>query len=297
MDVHIRLLRYFAAVAQEGTLTGAAAQLYVSQPALTKQIQHLEAQLDVELFVRSHTGVTLTDAGRVLAERLPTLLAEWDTAVTDARRAAAHAGRVLRIGFVATAANESTQRIVAEFTRRTGWRVDMRKSDWSDPTAGLADGQVDAAFLRLPFPGQEHLRVEVLFTEPRWVALPSTHRLAGHDRIPFAQLWDEPVVAGPPEAGPAREHWLASGERGGHEARIGAIAHNVDEWLTAIANGYGIALAPEGVTRFYARPGVTYRPVTGISPSRVGVAWQPERDSDPVLREFIRCALAEAHIE
>ncbi|MCL2534522.1 MAG: LysR family transcriptional regulator, partial [Nocardiaceae bacterium] len=104
MDVNIRLLRYFAAVAQEGTLTGAAAQLYVSQPALTKQIQHLEAQLDVELFVRSHTGVTLTDAGRVLAERLPTLLAEWDTAVTDARRAAAHAGRVLRIGFVATAA-------------------------------------------------------------------------------------------------------------------------------------------------------------------------------------------------
>jgi DNA-binding transcriptional LysR family regulator len=64
--------------------------------------------------------------------------------------------RVLRVGFVASAANEHTQAIIATFARRRpGWRVDMRQTEWSDPTAGLADGQVDAALLRLPFPGQD----------------------------------------------------------------------------------------------------------------------------------------------
>jgi DNA-binding transcriptional LysR family regulator len=62
-----------------------------------------------------------------------------------------------------------------------------------------------------------------------------------------------------------------------------------DAWLSAIANGYGIALAPASAARFYARPGVVYRPVTGVAPSRVAVAWVPAADGDPVVREFVRC--------
>lgn len=290
MDVDTRLLRYFAAVAAEGNLTRAAERLFVSQPALSKQIKQLEAQLDVQLFVRSKAGMTLTEPGRVLADRVPALLAGWDQGLRETRSVASKEARVLRIGFVAAAANESTQSIIAEFARRRpGWRVDMRKTDWSDPTAGLADAEVDAAFLRLPFPGQEALHMEVLLTEPRWVALPTAHPLAGRDRLAFHELRDEPFVAGPPESGRAREHWLATDECGGHETRIGAIAHNADEWLTAIANGYGIALAPEGVTRFYTRPGITYRPVTGVSPSQLAIVWEPANDANPIVQDFIQC--------
>ncbi|MYS50610.1 LysR family transcriptional regulator, partial [Streptomyces sp. SID6013] len=74
MDLDTRLLRYFAAVAQEGTLTGAAQKLFVSQPALSKRIRHLEEDLGVRLFVRSRSGMTLTEAGRELASRVPALL-------------------------------------------------------------------------------------------------------------------------------------------------------------------------------------------------------------------------------
>lgn len=284
------MLRYFTAVAQEASLTRAAQRLFVSQPALTKQVKQLESQLGVRLFVRSRAGMALTGPGQALAHLVPRLLADWDHAVAETRREASQADRVLRIGFVAAAANESTPQIIAEFARRRpGWRVDMRKTAWSDPTAGIADGEVDAAFLRLPFPGQDRLRVEVLLTEPRWVALPSGHPLAGRDRLAFRELWDEPFVAGPAEAGTVRDHWLASDERGGREPRIGAVARNADEWLAAIANGYGIALAPEGVVRFYTRPGITYRHLTGVSPSQVGIVWAPASDSDPVIQDFIRC--------
>lgn len=110
--------------------------------------------------------------------------------------------------------------------------------------------------------------------------------------IPFRDLWDEPFAAAPPESGRWRDHRLAAGERGGHPVRVGAVADRPDDWLGAIANGYGVALAPASAARFYARPGVAYRPVTGVGPSRVGVAWDPADDGDPVVQDFVRCCLA-----
>jgi len=294
MDVDTRLLRYFSAVAMEGNLSRAAEGLFVSQPALTKQIRRLESQLGVRLFTRSRAGMTLTAAGQALADRVPAVLAGWDQALREARSAASQAGRVLRVGFLAGAANEATQQIIAAFTRRRpGWRVEMRAASWTDPTAGLASGDTDVALLRLPFPGQAGFRVEVLITEPRYVALPASHRLAGRDHIRFRDLWDEPFVAAPAETGAWRDWWLAADEREGHPVRIGAVTDSgqPDDWLAAIANGGGIALAPESAARYYARPGVTYRPVTEVSPSQVGVAWPPAADTNPVIQDFIRCCL------
>ncbi|MFF7794541.1 LysR substrate-binding domain-containing protein [Streptomyces sp. NPDC007991] len=292
MDVDTRLLRYFIVVAEEGTLSRAAERLFVSQPALTKQIKRLEIQLGVRLFTRSRTGMTLTEPGWTLAERVPALLADWDQVLRETKSAAGRAARLLRVGFIASAANEATPRIIAEFSRRRpGWRVDMRQATWSNPSAGLADGDVDVALLRLPFPGQDTLRTAVLFTEPRWVALPEGHALAARDVIPFRDLWDEPFVAAPPETGWWRDQWLATDERGGHPVRIGAVTDQPDDWLSAIANGYGIALAPASAARFYARPGITYRPVSGVSPSQVGVAWAVADDGNPVVQDFVHCCL------
>jgi DNA-binding transcriptional LysR family regulator len=288
MDVDTRLLRYFAAVAEEGNLTRAAERLFVSQPALTKQVKQLEDRLGVRLFSRSRAGMALTEPGRALASRVPALLGEWDRALRETRRAAT---QVLRVGFLASAANEATPSIIAAFdVRRPGWRVDMRQAAWSNPTAGLASGDVDAALVRLPFPGQERWRMQVLLTEPRCVALPSAHRLSTRESIAFEDLWDELFVAAPVETGPWRDYWLAVDQRPG-EPRIGAVTEHPDDWLSAIANGYGVALAPESAARFYARPGVTYRPLTGVPPTQVAIAWSPADDANPVVQDFVTCCL------
>jgi DNA-binding transcriptional LysR family regulator len=292
MDVDTRLLRYFAAVAAEGNLTRAAEQLFVSQPTLTKQIRQLESQLGVRLFTRSRAGMTLTAAGHALAGQAPAVLAGWDKAQRETRAEASREARVLRVGFISSAANEATHQIIAAFARRRpGWRVDLQQAPWADPTAGLASGDVDVALLRLPFPGQDDVRIEVLLTEPRWVALPTTHPFATRDHIFFRQLWDEPFVAAPAETGCWRDYWLATAERQGHPVRIGAVTDQPDAYLTAIANGDGIALVPESATRYYARPGITYRPVTGVSASQVGVAWPPANDTNPLVQDFVRCCL------
>ncbi|MEU0688402.1 LysR family transcriptional regulator [Streptomyces uncialis] len=289
MDIDTRLLRNFAVVAEEGNLTRAAARLFMAQPSLTKQIKALESRLGVELFTRGRGGMTLTRAGAELARGVPDLLGSWDALAAGA----AGAGRVLRVGFVASAANEYTRPIIAAFNRlRPNWRVELRQTEWSDPTAGLAAGEVDVALLRLPFPGQEAMRCEVLLTEPRWIALPTGHPLASRGTIAFHELLDEPFVAAPPESGRWREHWLAEDERGGRPARVGAVAHNPDEWLTAIASGYGIGLTPRATARFYRRPDIVYRPLTGVSPSQVAVVSPSDGMPGGALRDFIAGCLS-----
>lgn len=287
-----RLLRYFTIVAAEGNLTRAAERLFVSQPALTKQIKQLERLLGVQLFTRSRAGTTLTSAGQVLANTTPAVLAAWVQAQRETAAAASAAARVLRVGFMGSAANEATQHIFAAFARRRpDWQVDMRQG-WSEATAGLASGDVDVALLRLPFPGQDEMRVAVLLTEPRWVALPAAHPLARAEQISFRQLWDEPFVAAPEDTGLWRDYWLGVDERqAGHPVRIGAVTNQPDTFLTAIANGSGVALVPESAARYYARPGITYRPVTDISPSQVGVVWLPTSDTNPVVQDFVKCCL------
>ncbi|MGH3095345.1 MAG: LysR family transcriptional regulator, partial [Streptosporangiales bacterium] len=293
MDVDIGLLRSFAAVAEEGNLTRAAERLYVSQPAITKQIRRLEGLLGAPLFTRSRAGMSLTGAGRALADRVPDLLTEWDRAVTQTSAAAALEGRVLRVGYLASAANEATPKIIAAFQKsRPGWRVDMQQGAWSDPTAGLGSGTVDVAILRLPFPDQESWRVEALLSEPRCVILPDTHRLADEQEIYLRELWDEPFVAAPEETGSWRDYWLATDERGGNRPRIGAVTRHPDDWLTAIASGSGIALAPESAARFYPRPGLVFRPVPDIGPSHVGVVWNPAENTTPAVQDFVKAGLA-----
>ncbi|MFE6225972.1 MULTISPECIES: LysR family transcriptional regulator [unclassified Streptomyces] len=285
MDVSTRTLRSFAAVAAEGSLTAAAARLFVSQPALTKQIRCLEDDLGVRLFTRSRAGMTLTEAGRELASRVPALLDGWDEAV----RATGRAARVLRLGFLDAGAVGAVPEAIAGF-RRTWpeWRVELRQSDWSDPTAGLAGGEVDAAVVRLPFPGQERWAVRELYAEERGVLLPAGHPLADREVVEFPDLWDEPFVAAGAETGAWRDHWLATGERDGHPVRVGAVTSRPDEWLGAVAAGC-VALAPASAARFHAHPAVVFRPVHGLSPTRVALAHPRTRPPHPApLRDLLR---------
>ncbi|WP_031002160.1 LysR family transcriptional regulator [Streptomyces sp. NRRL F-5727] len=283
MDVDMRMLRYFVAVAEEGSLTGAAARLFVSQPALTKRIRRLEEDLGVRLFTRSRTGMALTEAGRELAARVPTLLDAWDEAV----RATGRAARVLRLGFLDAGAVGAVPEAIAEFRRtRPGWRVELRQCDWSDPSGGLARDEVDAAVVRLPFPGQKRWAVRELFTEERGVLLPASHPLAESRTVDFKDLVNEPFVAADGETGAWREHWLAVEERDGHPVRVGAVTSRPDEWLGAVAGGC-VALAPASAARFYSHPGVVFRPVRGILPSRVVLAWPRRQTPTPALDELL----------
>ncbi len=287
MDVHLRDLRYFVAVAEELHFTRAAERLLLSQPALSKQIRQLEQQLRTPLLVRDRRHVALTPAGEALLDPARELLAAWERARHAVADAAAAADAVLVVGFSTSVARDVLPSVAARFAqRRPGWRLQLRQVGWGDPTAGVADHSSDVAYVWLPIPDADRFGTLVIATEDRHVALPAGHRRADRDEVPFAELLDEPFLALPATAGPMRDHWLAVDHRGGHPVRIAGEVAGADETFEAVAGGLGIALLSAGNAAIYRRPDVVTRPVGGLSPSRLALIWRAD-DPRPAVRDLV----------
>lgn len=287
--MELRDIEILLTLADELHFGRTAERLHLSQARISQSIKRQERHMGGRLVDRSNPRrIALTPLGMQLINDLRPPYGALVRAIESARRTANGDSGVLRLGFLAgTTADESTARIIDSFRqRRPGWRVELHQADFSHPTAGLATGQADVGLLRVPFPGQEKYRVEVIRTEPRCVALPTSHELTAAKRIPFADLWHEPFVALPAVTDSWRDHWLAVDSRDGHPVKVSAEARSPEEFLAAIANGYGISLAPAVAERFYQHPGVQYRPVDGVSPSQVAVVWKPG-DDNPVLSDFV----------
>lgn len=290
IDVHVRDLRYFVAVAEDLHFTRASERLYVSQPALSKQIRALERQLGTELFRRDRHGVTLTDAGTALLPHARRVLEAWreGAAAVDAVRSARQ--NTLVVGMSTSPVRGGLlPAIRSRFTAAHPEAVlRLRQVNWQDPTAGLADGSADVAFVWLPLPGQDRYAWTVVAEEPLMVALPDTHPLAARDTVDFTDLLDEPFLALPESTGPLRGHWLALGSRDGRPPRIGAEIASTEETYEALAAGLGVCLVAAGNVPLLTLGGVTARPVRGVPPSRYVLAWRREEGHRPLVRAYAR---------
>jgi DNA-binding transcriptional LysR family regulator len=291
MDVHGRELRYFVTVAEELHFTRAAELLYVSQPALSKQIRVLERQLGAPLFERDRHGVRLTPVGTELLPYARRVLAAWEEAEAAVEEAKRRRRATLVVGMSHSPARGGLRPAIrSRFTAAfADAEVRMRQVGWEDATAGLGDGSSDVAFVWLPLADPGRYRWVVLATEERHVALPEGHRLAARERIAFEELLDEPFLALPPEAGELRDYWLALDARAGRPPRIGAEIASVDETYEALVDGRGVCLVAAGNVPLVARGGVVTRPVDGVSPSRFALAWRAE-DGRPLVRGYAEAA-------
>ncbi|MFF6775442.1 LysR family transcriptional regulator [Streptomyces sp. NPDC012637] len=292
-DVHGRDLRYFLAVAEELHFTRAAERLYVSQPALSKQIRALERQLGAPLFDRDRHGVRLTAVGTALLPHARAVLAAWDEAEGAVREAREEARGTLVVGMSTSPGRDGLlPAIRSRFTEtHPRARTRLRQIGWEDPTAGLADGSSDVAFVWLPLAGAERFRWVVVATEPRLVALPEDHPLAARERISFAELLDEPFLALPDTGPELRDYWLALDARDGRPPVVGAEIASADETYEALVGGLGICLVATGNAPLLTRGGVVTRPVDGVSESRLALAWRAD-DTRPEVRAYARAAAA-----
>lgn len=248
MEVELRHLRYFVAVAEELHFGRAAERLHITQPSLSQQIRKLEALIGAELFDRSSRAVELTPAGEALRVRVKRTFDDVDEAITAARDADLGVIGSFSVGFIETAAIGIVPGAVRRF-RETHPRVGLTLRELSvrEQADGLITGALDLGFVRAE-PGHGDLVVERVLEEKFVVAVPVGHRLAGRPRLSPAEVVAEPLIVIEREEIPGLyDETMTLVREYGSTVRIAQKATAVLAVLGLVAAGLGIALLPESV--------------------------------------------------
>jgi DNA-binding transcriptional LysR family regulator len=289
MALEIRQLRYVVAVADQRNFSRAAEQLGIAQPALSQQILKVERELGYDLFLRHPRGALPTPAGEAFVTDARAAVAAFDDAVERAgRRGRGETGR-LTVGFTAVSALDLMPLIMGEFAERyPDVDLQLRESTYADPSGGLASGASDVAFVRPPFK-TTGLWFEVLTEEPRMLALPVTHRLARRESVSVEEILDEPLVGAPGVDEEWENFWLLGDFRDGRPPTIVGQAETYEAELQMVASGQAVSVTCAASSRYYARPGIVFVPITDIPPSPIALAYRAG-EPEPLVQNFVRLA-------
>jgi LysR family hca operon transcriptional activator len=284
--MELRHLRYFVAVAEEGSLTVAAERrLHTAQPSLSRQIRDLEYEVGAQLLVRSVHGVELTDSGRVFLDYARLALAQVDAAVEAARKAGQPARKTFAIGF--QTGHEINWLPRAMYVLRdvlSNIQVTV-SSDYSpDLGEALVRGRLDIAFMRAE--PTFDLCYEVVDHEPLIVLMPSDHRLISRKAIHPQEFVGEIFIGGSNKASVLRavtEDYL---RHAGLDIKLDHGVDNLAMAMSLVASTRGLALMPA-----YAKNllpwSVTSRPVEGEPPTIDLVIGYSKANTSPILKLFL----------
>lgn len=292
MDVDLRGLRYFIAVAEELHFSRAAERLHLDQPTLSRHIRRLEQGLGVKLLERTTRSVTLTEAGKAFLEEARKVVDGANSAVNVARTAGRRVTGLLRVGMMVQVAEPLRSRAFNLFEERyPDAELKPRSYPFVDPACGLETGETDVAVVWLPINHPE-IETERLFEEPRYFIVASSHRLAGRETIRREEVDDERFFIWPASWGlsPTAMAWgdffQLDPKLDGQRRVSGALAHDEDEWLDALVRGRAISTAPESARTYYPWPGLRYIRAEDIAPAVVAVAWRRDTNN-PLVTSFL----------
>lgn len=283
--MELRLLQAFTRAALSPTFSAAAASLSITQPALTKRIQQLEAVVGTPLFRRGRHGAELTDAGAALLEEAREIVDRVARLEGRARRVATGEEGHLTVGFGLSSISVAP-RAVAVFRRTSpGVSVSLHDMSSSAQIEGLRVGRIDVGFARLPVPGD--LRSIPVLSDRLAIAHPDDVDPPTDEATVAGWLDRQPLVRLAPARGPGLSSQIARflDDIGAHPA-VAQEADDLQTVLALVAAGAGTAIVPES-GRHITPPRVRMTAVSGRSASwRVGAVWKPGTES-PVVRAFL----------
>ena len=284
--MELRHLRYFIAVAEEGSLTVAAKQrLHTAQPSLSRQIRDLEYEVGAQLMIRSVHGIELTSAGKAFFDHAKLALVQVDAAVEAARRGAQPGKDTFAIGF-------QTGHEINWLPRATYVLRDELKniqvtitSDYSpDLAEALVRGHLDIAFMRAE-PGFD-LCYEVVDHEPLIVLMPRDHRLATLEAIHPNEFARETFIGGSNKASVLRKVTDDYLRQAGLDIKLDHGVDNIAMAMSLVASTGGLALMPAYATNLLPWS-VVSRPLEGRAPTIDLVIGYDKSNTSPTLKRFL----------
>jgi DNA-binding transcriptional LysR family regulator len=268
-----RHIRAFIAVAEERNFARGAERLHVSQSALSQTIMQLEATVGFDLFERTTRSVALTTSGERLLARARIVHTALDAFNNEARTMHLALNNELRAGYMIGTAVQFIPDIVREFERiRPGAGLHFQEFDFSDPSAGLRDRKVNCAIVRPPI-GVDDVELVEIAREQCVACLPTGHHLSIRESVVVSDILDESIVAAP-VPGVWRDYWMAMDYRDGRPAKVSYEAATVESELQAVAAGRGISITADSTARYYARPGVIFRPIIDMQECIIAVGYR-----------------------
>jgi LysR family hca operon transcriptional activator len=284
--MELRHLRFFVAVAEEGSLTVAAERrLHTAQPSLSRQMRDLEHVVGAQLMVRSVRGIELTAAGRAFLDHARLALAQVDAAVEAARRAARPASKTFAIGFQTGQEMNWLPRAMHVLRHELKNIQVTISSDYSpDLAEALVRGRLDVAFLRAE--PSFNLCYEVVEHEPLIVLMPSDHRLTSREAIHPQEFVGEIFIGGSNKAGMLRAVTDDYLRRSGLDIKPDHGVDNLAMAMSLVASTRGLALMPA-----YAKNllpwSVVSRPLEGEAPTIDLVIGYNKANTSPTLKLFL----------
>ena len=285
--MELRHLRYFVAVAEEGSLTLAAERrLHTAQPSLSRQIRDLEYEVGAQLIIRSAHGIELTAAGRVFLDHARIALAQVDAAREAARRAAQPAKLSFALGFLTGKEIDWLPEAI-RLLRDELPSIEITVSSQYSPDLAdaLVRGKLDVAFLRREARATD-LMFKVVDTEPFVVVLPGDHRLASREAINPHDMVGETFIAVSNTAPVGRKVVDDYLKRSGIDIKPDHEADHLAMAMSLVASTRGVALLP-AYARNLLPSSLTSRPLQGDVPTIDLVVGYSKTNTSPILKLFL----------
>lgn len=266
--MELRHLRYFVAVAEELHFGHAAKRLHMAQQPLSRQIRHLESELNVLLFHRTKRTVRLTEAGKAFWQEAQKTLRQAERAIAVAQQVDQGEAGHLQIGFTGPILNSVLPAIVRQFRHRyPDIHLELNRLSTEEQVTALLNQTIQVGLLHPPIAAPS-LASEVIYREPLIAAIPDIHPLAKEvsEAISIKDLANEPFILFPRQVGPTLHDAITSFcQQSGFSPTVVQEAFPQQTILGLVASGLGVSLIHASVECIQQR-GVVTRPIREITP-------------------------------
>ncbi|NKX40327.1 LysR family transcriptional regulator [Rhodobacteraceae bacterium R_SAG2] len=293
MSFTLRQLRYFVAVAEKGSVIGAAHSLGISQSAVTEALKNLEADLGVQLFERHSRGLNITHSGHQFLRHATKILSDVSGAQRAFERAPDETKGRLNVGVTALMAGYVMSDMLARYRRMNpGVEVSAIEDSGEYLEHLLVGGELDAAVMVISnLRDRMALQSEILDVSTFRLWLPLEHKLAGKESIGLDDVAREPLIM--LNIDEMEEEAVKLLSAFGRKPRVAFRTRSVEAVRSLVATGAGVALLPDLVYRPWSLDGdrIECRDVSGSLPIvQVGVVWRRGLPLSPATKDFISLA-------